>query len=494
MNSLKIKIQTGFYIIGTLLVVLSAFSIFSQRSIEFQILSERIISDYFDSALEIRRYEKNYFLYKQQHDVDEVLRYLNVAKALLDGHRSKFTTVAGVAEIAKLELEMDAYRHQIVELNDNLRKGTADTESLHGEIRRHGKEIINISESMSGSARKTITNSIREKHNDLIIFIGMLLVILIIVSQLLSRIIIAPLMEMRSIMDAVSQGKMDNINIRSTDREIISLNNALVRMVYEIEIRQKHISIVDRLSSLGTMTSGIAHELNNPLSNISTSCQILLEEYDESESISRDILCQIDQQTERARRIVYSLLEFTRVGEGKRYATFLRPLIEETLVFIRGQVPTPVLIRLDIPDDIEMVIDRQRVQQVFLNLIKNAIEATTDGEIVISARRYSIQGAEHDSDRVSYFLHSLSYAPVDELFEIEVRDTGSGIPESDMSRIFDPFFSAKGEGKGVGLGLFISYEIVKEHGGCIAVESQLGKGSSFFVMLPVLGGTIPASR
>src|SRR5690606_131524 len=124
-----------------------------------------------------------------------------------------------------------------------------------------------------------------------------------------------------------------------------------------------------KLASLGTLLSGVAHELNNPLSNISSSCQILMEELHEGDAAFKtELLSQIDDQTNRARNIVRALLDFAREREFSKEPRSLANLLKETLRFLRGQVPAGVAVVTDIPEDIMVPVDGQRIQQALLNL------------------------------------------------------------------------------------------------------------------------------
>lgn len=485
MGSLRLKIQVGYYVIGALLVGLSAFALSELQAIEGQILAGSRVSEFFDMTMEVRRFEKNYFLYGQIQDHDEAVGYLRRARGLLDGNRSDFAAIIGDDHISVLDRELDDYRRLILALTENPPGSRLAREEAHIEIRRHGKAITTASEQLAQSERDTLKGALASHRTKLIGFIVALLILLAAVGRLMSRIVAKPLLEMEHAMEAVARGRLDKITLQSRDREIVSLTNAFNRMLHEIEFRQGHLHFNDKLSSLGTLVSGVAHELNNPLSNISTSCQILIEELGDEDGLPRELLGQIDQQTERARLIVRSLLEFARARQGNRNAVPLRPLIEETLVFIRGQLPTPLRIVVDIPADIVIFADKQRIQHVFLNLIKNAVEATTEGDVTILATRHTMETALGLGDTVARFRNAAQCAPAEYLVDLEVRDTGTGIADPDLSHVFDPFFTTKEGSRGTGLGLFVAYEIVKEHGGCITVDSQPGKGSSFFVMLPV---------
>jgi len=297
-------------------------------------------------------------------------------------------------------------------------------------------------------------------------------------------------------------------------REVLSLTRAFNKMLRELELRQRHLVQSEKLASLGTLLSGVAHELNNPLSNISSSSQILAEEMQESQVSSpaephgdkggkdrrtppaepfldpvyaRELVAQINEQTDRARNIVRSLLEFSRDKEFRIGQLPLRTLFEETIRFVKGQLPPLVSVTLDIPDELVITADKQRIQQAFLNLIKNGIDAISgEGSIAIKARmHHAIDKAGDDTGIYNYLKYRGKCTLEDDTVDIEIRDTGGGIPADLLPKVFDPFFTTKDVGKGSGLGLFIVHEIIEEHDGCIAVDSEPGTGTAFLIRLPV---------
>jgi signal transduction histidine kinase len=206
--------------------------------------------------------------------------------------------------------------------------------------------------------------------------------------------------------------------------------------------------------------------------------------------LTKELISQINEQTDRARNIVRSLLDFSRDREFKKESLSLKNLFNETIQFVKGQVPTNIGISVSIPEDIVIFADKQRIQQAFLNLIKNAIDAIApnEGAIVIRAdKRRAIDDLEDENKIGVYnYLKYRGKCTLDQdTVDIEIQDSGSGIPLDIVSKIFDPFFTTKDVGKGSGLGLFIVHEIIEEHDGCIAVDSQPGKGTRFLIRLPL---------
>jgi two-component system NtrC family sensor kinase len=491
-RSIRRKITFGYYGIVAVIAGLSIFTFMELRYVETKIIFGNIITEFFDTTLEIRRFEKNYFLYRKEGDYRENADYVMKAQRLIDNNILNFSRVTAAKQVAQLRDDLRKYRALMKRLtrrgDDGGQWNTLEAMALEGEIRRTGKDIVGVAESISRTERQELQKTLSDSRNMLIFSIILLSVLVIALGQILSRIIVKPLKLLEKNMQAIAEGKFEPISIDSKDREIASLSGAFTKMLKELELRQRHLVQSEKLASLGTLLSGVAHELNNPLSNISSSCQILVEEVEDADlAYKKELLAQIDEQTDRARNIVRSLLEFSREKEFKKEPLHLRKLIEETIRFVRGEVPTAVEVVVDVPEEIVIFADKQRIQQVLLNLVKNAAEAIDDeGNVFIKARQSAIGTRRDDNARI---YDSLKYvgkcAVLESAVDITIRDTGSGIPGELLPKVFDPFFTTKDVGKGSGLGLFVVHEIVEEHGGCIAVDSATGKGTTFLIRLPL---------
>lgn len=478
----------GYYALALLVIALSLFTYIELRLIEQKIRVGERIAELFDATLEIRRFEKNYFLYRQAADFHEVSRYATKVDELLESSAKDFSGLALEPQVLKVKNEVRAYRALMGEYVKAGAAETRQTERLEAQIRKVGKDIVAITEGMADVERKLVRATLDRFRSTLLISIALLSLSMLVIGWMLSRMVVRPLRHMDRCVEAVSSGRLDRIVVPSDDSEIISITQAFNHMIGELELRQKRLLRSEKLASLGTMLAGVAHELNNPLSNISLSCQILLEEVGECDpEEGRELLEQIDEQTERARRIVRALLDFARDKPVKREKVALAALFDEVLLFLRGETPPGVRIVTEVPAEIVLYADRRRLEQAFLNLIKNALEATGEsGEIRIKADRHRLTkdsfvaaGQGHDTR----FLGKCY--PGAEAINIEIRDSGPGIPADVLPRIFDPFFTTKDVGRGMGLGLFIVYEIVEEYNGCISVDSEPGRGTAFHIRLPL---------
>lgn len=483
MVSLRQKIAFAYYAIGALIVALSLFVFIELRLIESKVLSGERVAEMLNLTLEIRRFEKNYFLYKQRADADENQVYVGLAQRQLRENFADFVSLSSAADSLLLRDQLTEYARLMTDYLAVQASPVASGE-LETRIRLAGKELVTLAENVAKAERASLNTSLKRHRYSLGASIVLLITLVVLIGRMLSRMVSRPLRLMEDNMQAVANGSRDQIALATEDREVVSLTNAINHVLMELDQRQKHLVRSEKLASLGTLLSGVAHELNNPLSNISTSCQILLEDLAHpDQDFQREMLDQIDEQTIRARNIVRALLDFARDRAFNREPLQLALLISETLGFIRGQIPSHVEISLEIPDNIQILGDKQRLQQVFLNLLNNAIEALEGaGNVKISARRLDERHARENALTNGLPLRCL---PGGDVVEILVEDDGHGIQAEILSRIFDPFFTTRDVGKGSGLGLFVVHEIIEEHGGCIVAESKPEKGSVFRLLLPL---------
>jgi two-component system, NtrC family, sensor kinase len=483
-SSIRQKIILGYYIGIAGIFGLSIFAFLTLGVMEKKIMFWEVTSELFDTTLEMRRFEKNFFLYRQDADFGENIRYVKRARDILEGNIEKYRNLEVYERLSALKSDLGRYEELMEKFSA---AGKDDTESKHLEqaVREKGKQIVTAAEDVSKIEWKKLQLYLNMTRRNLIIAISVLSLGGIAFGQILSRIVVGPLKSLEERMKLIAEGRLEKVSINSKDREIVSLTNAFNKMLKELDMRQKHLVQREKLASLGTLLSGVAHELNNPLSNISSSCQILLEEFDKDDvEHKKELLSQIDNQTERARNIVRSLLEFSREEIFKKEILPLKNLIEDTIVFIRGDIPAGVEIIVDVNADIFIFAGKQRMQQMLLNLIKNAMESVAgEGNVYIRARKHLLS-EETICER--YRGKCTGECPVDkDTVDIEIEDTGSGIPPDVLPNIFDPFFTTKDMGRGSGLGLYIVQEIVEEHGGCIGVDSEPGAGSCFLIRLPL---------
>jgi PAS domain S-box-containing protein len=236
---------------------------------------------------------------------------------------------------------------------------------------------------------------------------------------------------------------------------------------------EEQLQISEKMASLGLLAAGVAHEVNTPLTGISSYTQMLLEKAP-PEDPSTKVLEKIERQTFRAAKIVNGLLNLARPAQVDSGPCDINAVINDVLSLLDHQFRTgSIQVRKEMAATAPMVQGiEHKLQQVFLNLFLNARDAMPSGGWLTIVTRADDSGAV-----------------------VEVADTGSGIPDEALSRIYDPFFTTKEIGKGTGLGLSITYGIVQEHGGTIACDSHVGQGTRFTIRLPLAeAGRAPQAR
>lgn len=480
--SLSGKVTLGYYAVALVILVTSLFFVGELRNLEERVLLGQRATDLFDTVLEIRRFERNYFLHRQPSDLEENERYIRLTQKLLASHRADFLAITEAGRLDKLQSLLVEYRQQISSINLAMAEQRQLT-LIESHVRALGKEVVAIAETMAGSERQQLQATLASFRTTLLGVIVGMAILIVLIGRAMSQRVVRPLKALEASVAAIPNKQRAGLEPPSQDREIVSIIKVFNHMLEELDLRQKSLMRSERLVSLGTMLSGVAHELNNPLSNISSSCQILQEEIGDGDvEMQKRYLGQIDQQTERARIIVRSLLDFSRDKGFRKDAVLLAPLVAQTVSFVRGEVSAKSVVQLDIPGDLIVSADAQRLQQVFVNLIRNAMDALgVSGRIQIAAREVQV-----DTPPAGTTLGSgCDYKG--RAVEITVADSGPGIAPDILPRIFDPFFTTKDVGRGMGLGLFVVYEIVDEHDGCIAVQSVPGQGTSFLIRLPQTG-------
>jgi hypothetical protein len=243
---------------------------------------------------------------------------------------------------------------------------------------------------------------------------------------------------------------------------VVILEDVTARVHLEEQLQHS-----EKMASIGILAAGVAHEVNTPLTGISSYTQMLREQI-KPEDLRYPLLEKIEKQTFRAAKIINNLLNFSRSGGAE-----VNKVLLDVLSLLEHQLEkNRVKVLKEFAEDLLPVRGNEnRLQQVFFNLILNARDAMPSGGWLTLATRA-------DEDTVI----------------VEVKDTGHGIRREDIRRIYDPFFTTKGTGRGTGLGLSVSYGILQEHGGAIFVDSVPGKGTTFQVALPAAAVAEAAQR
>jgi two-component system, NtrC family, sensor kinase len=240
---------------------------------------------------------------------------------------------------------------------------------------------------------------------------------------------------------------------------LVVLEDVTARITMEEQLQQR-----EKLSSIGLLAAGVAHEVNTPLTGVSSYTQMLLGMLNENDP-KHALLQKVRTQAERATNIVNNLLNFSRTGSAEEFGEIdVARVLDDTLQLLEPQLRRSQIeiVRVYGNDAPEAYGNAGKLQQVFTNLILNARDAIPDGgRITVST------GTAEDGSLVA-----------------EIADTGIGIAPENVAKIYDPFYTTKGVGQGTGLGLAVSYGIIQEHAGRITVESEPGQGTAFRITLP----------
>lgn len=484
MNSLQGKITSAYItlVVATLVLGIIAFS--DLLFLERQVTEGEVVSDLKDAILEMRREEKNLFLYADPDAFSRADEQAALSLKILKEYQTVLGGIMHESTPMTMANTLNTYR---TKLEHWKAASVSERKLIQQEIRILGHRIYISAESLSNQERRMLETAVRESQWFLLISLLIIGLSIYIVGRHLKRVVVTPLKQLESRLVPIAKGRFNHLQPPSGDREFITFTNAFNHMLKELEIRQKRMLQSEKLASLGILASGVAHELNNPLSNISSSCQLLIEELTEADPAQLNTwLKQIDSETERGRDIVRTLLDFGRQRIFEKRRLKLLDLINETQIILGKTLQQySAKLTLNVPDDLSLSIDKQRMQQLFINLIQNALHAGGQGvHLRISAMLRS-RGGEMIPDGAEVAGNLKCITDYEGHFiEILIADDGPGIPAESLSRVFDPFFTTSEPGHGVGLGLFIVQEIVREHDGCLAIASRPDKGTQVIVLLP----------
>ncbi len=240
----------------------------------------------------------------------------------------------------------------------------------------------------------------------------------------------------------------------------------LIKDIEQRRLAEEQIAQADKLASIGQLSAGIAHEINNPLGIILGFTQLLIRHEDPQSEKYQDLKT-IEKHVRNCKTIVENLLNFARTSSPDENLIRIDTAIDDVLKFIHqhGDHDRIEIVKNYAPEVPQIFLDEKKIKQVFMNLLLNARHAMgNEGRLSLSTE----------------------YRPESRQVVITIADTGYGVEKRNLSRIFDPFFTTKPTGEGTGLGLSVSYGIIKNHGGDITVDSEVGRGAAFTIILPVV--------
>ena len=545
----KLFVAFGLYMF--LAAVLGFFTYKELRTITARLALVEIADDITNTILEVRRYEKNFLLFRDDASYQEVRRYLGILKKYIDNISSEIIKEIGSNNNEMIKKAIAEYEDLLVKLSDNMKlqeelmtmvrnEGRSIEQRLKGSalqtflvVRRYEKnlmlnkdepayvtlendlnslkpgseterynlligklfdlykdekdsiekmrfkarEIQSFTENLSKKERANISGMLAMSMKLLVFALIAIFFAGIVINWRLAVSISTPIRKLEKVTKKIAGSDFsETIEVTGSD-EIASLQvsfnqmeenlkdamSALEQTIAQLQEKQARLVEAEKLASIGKLAAGIAHEINNPLTSVLTFSSLLLEQCPASDPRHAK-LKMVVKETTRVRNIVRQVLSFAKEAPLRTEKINLnQPVTEIVESLIAQEAFQGIELDLDLADDLQDIfIDPVQIGQVVLNIVLNATHAIVPpGKIRVSTRAAG------------------------NFMELIISDTGKGIPEENLQKIFDPFFTTKDKSRGTGLGLAVSYGIIKKHGGDIEVRSKVNEGSTFIVRLPI---------
>jgi signal transduction histidine kinase len=449
----------GAVIIG-LLVLTGVFAVRDVGSLSassrYMEIQERINS----SFLEMRLSEKNYFLFKDDQAIEDILVMVEEAGRTLDSFSQEMVRAIGREKYLALHQALEAYQMQAQAIAASKGRDVAAETSL----REHGRRLMDISARLTNEERSKIGRLITDTKHGMLVSFLLILILAVFFTPIIYRRILTSLNKVSQLAMEIAEGRFRTIAGPVPHDELGTMIKAMNTMSEQLRLREDELVQAKKLSSLGILTAGVAHELTNPLNNISMIAQTYQEMYDSLSADERiDFMRKVSTECERIQAIVINLLDFAKPKVASFSCGDVNAVIGQTLKLVRNMLDVSnIEVVLDLREGLPCVrMDEHQITQVFVNLITNAIQAMSTGQTLTIRTMLTEDGG----------------------VRIEIKDTGKGIPPEILGNIFDPFFSTKGV-DGTGLGLSVSYGIIRNHLGSITAHSEVNKGTTFEILLP----------
>jgi two-component system NtrC family sensor kinase len=468
--SFRLQLILGFFLLFflSMAIIIGSMSAISriQKKLHFVQASERFLFE----VEQARRLEKNYFLYGT--NLTDAAESASNAKILLSQNLKSYQKISP-QQAEEIVNNLNNYQNLLQELSLIDRKnGGGDLvkmKKIEIDLRKSGAKMVEVAASLAIEEEDSMNDMLNLIQQIPIYALAVYLLMVIYIIYFLSQRFMKRLNFLVSSTQRIARGGFAPIvPIRKTRDEFTTVSVAINRMLEELDLRQTAMVESHKLKAIGTLTAGVAHELNNPINNIMLTAYSLLEEYEElSKKDMLEMIQDLINEANRSRSIVRNLLDFARESESVSEPLDLGVLVQETLNLASNQIRVSnVEVDISVQPNLPQIRgDKQKLKQVFLNIILNAVDAVQkDGEIKIDVDQADSRG----------FL------------AVHILDNGCGIPDHVLPYIFDPFFTAKKQVKGSGLGLSVSHGIVNIHGGRINVESEEGKYTRFTILLPAM--------
>ncbi|OGS45923.1 MAG: hypothetical protein A2539_05685 [Elusimicrobia bacterium RIFOXYD2_FULL_34_15] len=424
--------------------------------------------------------------------VDDIKNAIGTDTIIYYGNEVLASTIVGFERADMATIDDPKILSKVLEKGETysteMKINGIDYESSFLPIRDDSEKITGMLSNLVPTTRiKTTINKMRN------IQLGLLFLFIVIVFYLsfkISRSISIPIMKLREASVYIAQGNMDVLLDIKTGDEIEELSNSFNKMIKDLkkskediieynrtleqkveertkELKDSQEKLVQttKMAAVGQLAGGVAHEINNPMGVILGFSQIVVKDITEDNPLYMP-LKSIEREAIRCKKLVGDLLIFSRADKTQAEIVNINTVIEDTLMLVEVEAQVRVkgveIIKEYGKDIPQTTTNKNQIQQVIMNLCNNAIDAMPkSGRITITTKKTENQ------------------------IEIDISDTGKGMTEEVKKHIFEPFFTTKEVGKGTGLGLSLCYEIVQKHNGTIEVESEIGKGTTFKIKLPI---------
>ncbi|OOC50791.1 MULTISPECIES: sensor histidine kinase [Thioalkalivibrio] len=484
-RSLRSKVRWVYAGVVVLVLGLVLAQYIALSTIETRLQQGDVVAELLQDSLEMRRFEKKFYGSGEHGDLAAARDHAEAALERVRENEAALAQHARPGELDELQAVLELYRTGLGRY-----PGLAGErrEQLVESIRNAGGEASALTKVLSQRERENLRTGVQVSRTELLLATSIVLVLVLLGGWWLARRILAPLRSVEDQLRAIGAGSRRRLTAPNQDRELVSFTHAFNAMLDELDARSQDLRRSERLAALGVLVSGVAHELNNPLGNISTALQLVAEEGRGGDpALLEEWLQQAEGETARAQNIVRGLLMYSRQqprSPKREECRSLKTILDGALDLIRATLPADqVTMRVD--DALQVTVDPERLQQVFVNLLRNAFEAGGDDvEVHIEAQRGRLAdlrpgpGGHVVGDLV---VHGQDLTPV---VRISIDDDGPGIPDAALDHVFEPFYRGRDEGSGSGLGLFVAQEIVQDHGGAIGVSRCPMGGTRFQVWLP----------
>jgi two-component system, NtrC family, sensor kinase len=461
---IKTKLIVGSCISLALLLLLAVLAQHDMNRVVDKLRFVEVQDDLNADFLEMRLSEKNLFLFNDKGALREIAAKIDEARDVLAKSRDRIVRGTGESNSKVLRRHLDNYAAAV----EKAAQAEVVGSDLEEAMRETGRALREFSTTLVAREREQVGEIIALSRRIMSVSLAAVVCTAVLGAPLLFRKVLHSLAKVERLAGAIAEGKFERIEEPHSHDELDSVIRAVNTMSARLGSREAEMLQSKKLASLGTLTAGVAHEITNPVNNISMlaeTYEAMGEELPESERL--EMMRQIGRECGRIHGIVTNLLDFSKPKAASMQPVAVNALVHDTLPLVRNMLHVSNIdLRLDLAEETPRALaDTAQMHQVLVNLITNAIQSMKPGGLLRVA-------TQSDADTA----------------RIVIADNGKGIPPDALPHIFDPFFSTKGT-EGTGLGLSVSYGIIKNHGGRLQVESTVGAGTTCRIELPALPST-----